>query len=499
LTESFCKKISSEHQLRIQTKIDEEEKMFGFSPINKQNDQVSEIYTNLKNKLEKLSHEEFWLHFRYLVQAINYLMTMSDSFSPSTKSSTKEKRGLTQTRFPSFTDDYQRDGDLRMQSLTSPYQKTPLQFQTYVNSGMEAFDLLVSLVESGKSNSNPYKKASFLLANPYHEISKIFEQRWELLGLQINSEFLTEEFMTVEELVTEEIKEELPDAVLLNPIANSMKLEITNVWEIVRKLIANESFGKSQMQNGKILYILIDTTSVASQIQIPADISKNTPQFMKIVFFESALKYKQCGLDIFGLGIIDTNCKTTHQRISKIRKQKGTYLSPSTVNHIRFFHYISNPAKIKIHSQNANLLAARLNEIKSPLIKKIHHPSLNSHPSHKNINPQQEITGSLLNIEVESFGRVNKPEIADFITNEAIKIAREMKLPLDQGTSFGFNTSRIQESIDHIRIAVGTESADEIILLAAIFRKAIENLEKELRITSRQSQEKLNHEAHNHQ
>jgi peptide-methionine (S)-S-oxide reductase len=218
-------------------------------------------------------------------------------------------------------------------------------------------------------------------------------------------------------------------------------------------------------------YLVIDNTglSVFSQPFAHADDS------VRLIVFESLLKYAQLGLDRANAGVIIAP-REVAERLSEYREHLGTNVADVAV------HALPSPDRAVLErrlarlGRNALFLAGRLRERVDGAVT-IVYPGLTSRPCARAASGRA-FSGGCLSIVLG--GHDPELEREHALVEVAVAGAAARGIALLGGSSFGFNTSRIYLTAARaecgepfVRLAAGTEHRVDLEALADVLAVAV--------------------------
>jgi cystathionine beta-lyase/cystathionine gamma-synthase len=250
-----------------------------------------------------------------------------------------------------------------------------------------------------------------------------------------------------------------PSAVFLDSLANTKWMPVPDLGAIVERL------------RGRPTYLVVDNTglSVACQPFACADES------VRLIVFESLLKYAQLGLDRANAGVL-----VAHERdadaLAAYREHLGTNAPDVAVNTLPRPRRWVLARRLERLQRNATLLGERLEREVGPLVRVVY-PGLPTHPSFP-VARELTFRGGCLSLVLRS-GRATLQRERRLL-EEAVAEAARRGVALIAGSSFGFDTTRIYLTAARadtgepfVRIAAGTEHRLELEQLADVLVAAV--------------------------
>jgi len=364
------------------------------------------------------------------------LVVAADWQSPSFLSSAMPASGRHEGRIRPHVNDYKRDRHLDADAYERRYLEAmvdgPLGLGALLTScGMAAFTTILSYLAMERELDGPVVAGAGL----YHE-SRLLLERAVPGGIHWIDECDTPASLRTIESVR-------PCAVFLDSLSNTKWMPVPALGPILDQL------------RGSDTCLVLDNTglSVACQPFAQAD-------SVRLIAFESLLKYAQLGLDRANAGVIIARADDA-RKLASYREHLGTNVADVAV------HALPRPDRGVLErrlariQRNASLLAGQLRE-RAGLTVEVVYPEL----------------GGCLSI-VFNEGEPD-PRREHALVEAAIAAAARRGVSLIGGSSFGFNTSRIYHTATRadcgepfVRIAVGTEDRLELDGLADALAAAI--------------------------
>jgi cystathionine beta-lyase/cystathionine gamma-synthase len=239
-----------------------------------------------------------------------------------------------------------------------------------------------------------------------------------------------------------------PSAVFLDSLSNTKWMPVPDLPPLLARLAGTQT------------YLVLDNTglSIACQPFALADES------VRLIVFESLLKYAQLGLDRANTGIVVAR-GADGERLCHYREHLGTNVADVAV------HALPRPDRSVLArrlarlQRNALLLAERLRVQAGESIE-IVYPGL---PSHRGaaFTRRLQFRGGCLSIVFRGPAATLRPQRA--LVEQAVAEAARLRVELLGGSSFGFDTTRIYLTAEgaeygepFVRIAAGTEHRLEV-------------------------------------
>ena len=246
------------------------------------------------------------------------------------------------------------------------------------------------------------------------------------------------------------------------------------------------------------------------------------PRFVRVINIESLIKFGEDGQDVTTAGLVTILGEYADHELDMIRRRRGFMPIEQIARRVDFsMDREGLEGRMQRHSRNTEVIAEALNQHtarNTGLLQQPSHPLLTSHPDHEKYRGETRGAGGLLNVGFdesslfdyrELFGdpphtwqgqkmqRSDRERISKAFSLLVTKLAGAVGLDLIRGTSFGFNTSRIavyeysketEGEVEYdlrngryLRIAPGTETIKDTILLAAVLKRADEIFGEALR------------------
>lgn len=356
----------------------------------------------------------------------------SPSFGHSTLPAAGRQLGRIRPHWNDYKRDRHLDGDAYERAYLDAMVDGPPGLRALLTScGMAAFTTLLSyLLLEGK-----LERPVLAGAGVYHETKLMLER-----ALPGRVRYMDERDTRA---LLRAIDELDPSAVFLDSLANTARMPVPALEPVLERL------------RGTTTYLIVDNTglSVACQPFALADVS------VRLLVFESLLKYAQLGLDRANAGVIVA--RTDDARLlDDYREHLGTNVADVAV------HALPRPdrhvleRRLRRLQRNALLLAERLSEC-SPGSVDVIYPGLPSHPCAR-AGAQLPFRGGCLSILFR--GRDGRLRRERALVEAALAEATRRGAPLLGGSSFGFDTTRIYLTAAQaacgnpfVRIAAGTE------------------------------------------
>lgn len=268
------------------------------------------------------------------------------------------------------------------------------------------------------------------------------------------------------------VKETNARALFLDTACNNASMAVPNLNALV--------LGLSKVVK-QPLYLVLDNT-VRSMTFQPASLLPLFGHALRLVVFESLMKFHQFGADRVTAGLAwAVGCP--RDALFTTRMHAGTNIPDGHI------HALPEPDRVVLQrrldrlGRNAQWLAEALDQYlrqtPSLIISHVVYPGLASHPGYA-WTKDMSFHGSYFVLAFAD--RSAKPEMYDRFVNAVMTEAKKAGVPINGGTSFGFDMTRIyltaryagEGTVPFLRVSVGMETIDEIKRLKEVFVHAIE-------------------------
>ena len=372
------------------------------------------------------------------------LVVATDWHSPSISHSVRSAAGRYTGRVHTYHDEYKRDrhpdaGELESawlrEYVDNPHGHDVRALAT--SSGMAAFTTILGwlLMEPG-----PYGPV-LVGASTYHECRQLIAR--SPFGARA---VLVEETET--NRLLRAMDEHRPRVVFLDSLCNAAGLALPDLPRVISHLV----------RSGRLVRLVIDNTGRSATFQ-PLVLAPRTVS-VELVVFESLTKYSQLGLDRTAAGMIVAPRRLA-DRLDECREHLGTNLTDLAAHQIPEPNRPLLQARLARLGRNARELAVFLAERyeRRDLPVRVDYPGLPGHPSFT-IARRLSFQGGTFGLTPE----VDSHELRAHLVKAILYEARRRRVPLVEGTSFGFDTTRVYltaSSPEHgrpfVRIAAGSE------------------------------------------
>jgi cystathionine beta-lyase/cystathionine gamma-synthase len=372
------------------------------------------------------------------------LVVATDWHSPSISHAVRSTAGRYTGRVHAYHDEYKRDRHPDAAELESAwlreYVDNPHGHDVRAlatSSGMAAFSTILGCLLTEPGAHGPV----LMGASTYHECRQL-----------ISSGPLGGRTHVVDETGTKRllqaIDEHRPSVIFLDSLCNAAGLTLPDLPRVISHLA----------RSGRLVRMIIDNTGRSASFQ-PLALAPRAIG-VELVVFESLTKYAQLGLDRTAAGMIVAPRRLA-DRLDKCREHLGTNLTDLAV------HQVPEPNRRLLLERLARLgrnarelaifLAERYAGRGHPI--RVDYPGLPGHPSYP-IARTLVFQGGTFGLTPE----VDSHELRAQLVKAILYEARRRRVPLVEGTSFGFDTTRVYctaSSPAHgrpfVRIAVGSE------------------------------------------
>lgn len=258
-----------------------------------------------------------------------------------------------------------------------------------------------------------------------------------------------------------------PAAVFVDSLCNAAGLPVADIESLIGLL----------HQQGEPVFLVVDNTARSVTLQ-PWTLLTGATR-LRMIVFESLTKYPQLGLDRTAGGLIVAAADEA-DRLDVLREHLGTNIADASVHqHPRPDRSLLERRLHRI-GRNAQVLAASLKDRMAfgriPVV--LSYPGLPEHPNFSSLS-ESEFKGGYISIEPRA------SDIGAAMLTRLVKailyIAAEREVPICEGTSFGFDTTRVyltaataRYGTPFLRIAAGTEHRAAIADVASVVCDALD-------------------------
>ncbi|MEI6864233.1 MAG: PLP-dependent transferase [Candidatus Adlerbacteria bacterium] len=361
--------------------------------------------------------------------------------------------------------DYKRDMHRQekeyVQKFVKEYVDHPLRLAPFAyatSSGMSAVTTVLTHLQTKVGNSD------IVLAGK----SSYFQNKWLLQKLFGTRVRYVDEFDT--DRIIRLAKELRPPLVFLDSLCGAESLPVPNLPVLIpalSKILSNTST------------FVLDNTGLGPMYQPLRDLPWS-PFGMHVVVVESLLKFHQFGLDRVSGGIIWTP-SLVENGLFEARMHMGTIIPDASVSALPEPNRALQDARLIRIGHNAHLLATLLDSFVREhvtVVEKVVHPGL-SHYEGYAWTKDTAFQGPFVTLRFRD-GKRSVSHYDAFVLRVQ-KIGKEKNVHIIGGTSFGFDTTRLYVTARYatdltepfVRIALGTETVDELHALADVFIQAL--------------------------
>ena len=252
-------------------------------------------------------------------------------------------------------------------------------------------------------------------------------------------------------------------AIYLDPMANTIGLETTDIRKF-SQITANRPGWSDR-------FLVIDGTLVSGGMAVYDWF--NGPQQPKILYYESAHKYIQMGMDIVMCGLL-VYPEEFHDTIGLIRQVTGTTLYSRQAN-------VLPPIDYQIHQSRMHRLTTNAEKLYTLLEKQssVANMATFNFPVHWRKMGWSH-GGNVVTIRILGGEQMNTRPSLDMFTSLVLRAAEEENVGMTKGGGLGFSVTRVWPSTPFInnadpymRISVGVDP-DEVEPVARALVKGIE-------------------------
>lgn len=379
----------------------------------------------------------------------------ADWQSPSFLHSTVPQAGRQNGRIRAHRNDYKRDRHLDADAYERRYVGAMLDGPAGVRAlltscGMAAFTTILAFLSLERRLDGPVVAGAGL----YHESRLLLERA--LLGRV----HLVDERDT--RAVLRAIDKLRPRAVFLDSLSNTKWMPVPELPPLLERL------------RGTSTYLVLDNTGLSVACQ-PFALAGDS---VRLIVFESLLKYAQLGLDRANAGVIVARGEDV-AALAAYREHLGTNVADVAVHALPRPNRQILARRLGRLQRNALVVASHLRARAGPAADVVY-PGLRSHPGARTAR-RLAFRGGCLSIVFRAGDSGLRRERA--LVEAAVAEAARHGVALVGGSSFGFNTSRIYLTAARaecgepfVRIAAGAEHRLELETLAAALAAALDRV-----------------------
>lgn len=451
--DNWCNDIFQEQLIRLEHLTSELEMQLGITKMLSQGQQ-----SQASSALSSLTLTPWQMEERYraLVQLQSLVGSFYERASPSYDQS-KTVWWFDPLYHQSYGLNYDRYGapDVRemeatlLKALNLGHDKLPLKL-LLTSSGVAAFTVLQQFVMSKVVSAG-----DTIVISPY-----LYFECFDHLRLLNHVKVVNAKSFAAEDIIAEAEKHNAK-AIYLDPMANTIDLETTDIRRFSQ--LVSKRAGWSER------YLIIDATLVSGGMRV-YDWFQG-PEHPKILYYESAHKYIQMGMDIVMCGLI-VYPEEFHETIGLIRQVTGTTLYSRQANVLPRIDFQIHQSRMQWLTTNAEKLYHSLETQSSSL-------AVFNFPVHWRKMGWSH-GGNIVTVRLLGGDHVNKRPSLDTFTSLVLRAAEEEDVAMTKGGGLGFSVTRIWPSTPfihdedpYIRISVGVDP-DEVESVARAIMKGLE-------------------------
>lgn len=291
-----------------------------------------------------------------------------------------------------------------------------------------------------------------------------FQTKWQL------EQFFPGQVHYIDEHATAKIIEftrtRQPRIVLLESLCTSDTVAMPNLRVLLPELLRVLDSSST---------IVLDNTAMANFYQ-PLDDLPMSIRGAQFLVVESLVKYHQFGFDRVNAGIVWAS-SGSEEGLFNARMHTGTIIPNTSLHTLPEPNGVLLQKRLARIGRNTLYLASGLEKVleSSDSLEAIVYPGLPSHVGYAWAN-DLAFQGGFFVLRFKS--KYRKISYYDSFIERLILEAKRRGVDIVEGTSFGFSTTRIYVSARYagiltepfVRVAVGTETMDEIQKLAEVFK-----------------------------
>ncbi|MCX6820165.1 MAG: PLP-dependent transferase [Candidatus Adlerbacteria bacterium] len=434
---------------------------------------AQERYEEFSHELEELTAAKFSAEIkktytekvRMLYAHMAATLSAPNWQSPSFWHTKSSQAGREEGTISASQNDYKRDMHMQekeyVQKFVKEYVDHPLRLAPFAyatSSGMSAVTTVLTHLQ------NKVGIGDTVLAGK----SSYFQNKWLLQKLFGTRVRYVDEFDT--DGIIRLAKELRPPLVFLDSLCGAESLPMPNLpvlIPVLSKILSNTST------------FVLDNTGLGPMYQPLRDLPWN-PLGMHVVVVESLLKFHQFGMDRVGGGIIWTP-SIVENGLFEARMHMGTIIPDASVSALPEPNRALQEARLMRIGHNAHMLATLLDSFVREhvtVVEKVVHPGL---PHYEGYSWTRTMLFQGPFITLRFCEGKRTVSHYDAFVSRVQKIGKEKKVDIIGGTSFGFDTTRLYVTARYatdltepfVRIALGTETVDELHALADVFIQAL--------------------------
>jgi cystathionine beta-lyase/cystathionine gamma-synthase len=383
------------------------------------------------------------------------LITARDWQSPSFAHSARPAAGRHAGFIKAGWNDYKRDRHLDADAYEASFERAfvdaPDLRALLTSCGMAAFTTILALMHDERRLSSHV----LMGRGVYHECRQLLERGLGRVDVVDESD-------TRAMLAT--IKRTRPRALFLDSLSNTAWAPLPDIQAVIACL-AQRPYGET--------CLVIDNTGLSLGLR---PFSLTAAARVRMIVFESLLKYVQLGLDRTNAGIVVARADDAAQ-LNKWREHLGTNASDVAALSLPTPDRWLLTRRLTRLQRNARVIAARLASAGAPAVDAVVHASLPNHPACQRARALG-FCGGCVNIVLTPGTSLRRRQ--EHVIERALKEARDVGRPLVAGSSFGFDVTRIYLTAGttgygepFIRVAAGTEPVHHVEALADAIARAM--------------------------
>ncbi|KAL6849666.1 hypothetical protein ACO1O0_009209 [Amphichorda felina] len=307
-----------------------------------------------------------------------------------------------------------------LRALGLGHEKLPLKL-LLTSSGVAAFTVLHQFLMS-----NTLTAGDTIVISPY-----LYFECFELLRQVNHLKVVNSDTFDAEDIIATAEKHNAK-AVYLDPMANTIGLETTDLRRFAQ-LVSGRSGWADR-------FLLIDGTLVSGGMAVYDWF--NEPSHPKVLYYESAHKYIQMGMDIVMCGFLVYPAEF-HDTLGLIRQVTGTTLYSRQAN-------VLPPIDFSIHQSRMHWLTTNAEKLYHTLDKKAATIARFTYPTGWRKMGWSH-GGNVVTIRLFGDDQMNKRPSLDAFTSLVLRAAEEENVAMTKGGGLGFSVTRIWPSTPFIR------------------------------------------------
>lgn len=397
------------------------------------------------------------------------LLASTDWQSPSFKHALHSEAGKQTGKIIGTFNDYKRDRHLDAKIYEQQFRRAYLDFAPplfttvcVTSSGMAAFTTVIGTLQLAKQFDGPLLVGKNCYFQNKILLSRLFADRITQVD-----EFNTDEIVAAAESLQ-------PCAIFLDSLCNTQVIAMPHLKELFPRLAKAVR---------RPCHLVLDNTGLAIMHQ-PLRVFPFLQNHLQLIVIESLNKYHQFGFDRVTGGVIWTVGLNEHG-LTTAREHLGTIMPDASVLSLPVPNRVLLTRRMMRLGRNAQhvseALQAHIEKRPQSPISHVVYPGLPSYPGHA-WTKTLPFHGAFLTFAFKP--GIGSPALYKRFLHLAMEEAGLAKVPLNAGTSFGFNTTRVyltalmstKMTTPFLRIAVGTETKKELERLVEVLRQAIDRL-----------------------